>query len=50
LFEASANLDVVDHVNRSPMSYAKKHNNNKLIDFIEENIYASTSKVQQENG
>lgn len=41
LFEAGANLDVVDHVDRSPMSYAKKHNNTKMIDFIEENIYAS---------
>lgn len=41
LFEAGANLDVSDHVGRSPMSYARKYHNESMIDFIEENRYMS---------
>ena len=41
LFEAGANLDVVDHVGRSPMSYAQKYNNTKMIEYIQENLSIS---------
>lgn len=45
LFEAGANLDVVDHVDRSPLSYAKKHKNTKMIEYIQENLSISRPTI-----
>jgi hypothetical protein len=52
LFEAGANLDVVDHVDRFPLSYAKKHQNTKMIEYIQEklSIFRPTSTKQINDG